>query len=284
MQNNTLERVEALSPSEPIFLDTETISLYGPTRLVQVRQGDFHVELDCNHYPISLIKQTLKNKWLVIHNALYDLTTPDFLKWLPTRVDDTLLLAKAVWPELPSYSLKYLAENILLSYKTDEGSSDWGTHLTPQQLEYAARDTLLLQQLWPLVESGVKDKGYFTLRCKMMDKIRGLSANIIIDYLSLESFVKDLKHQLTLQFDINNHYDVCNILNIKFSHSSYLLSLHNPLAQQIVKERELLAELNMLETILRTRPTTFADVREYYDTLLKGKIYSFIKVDKNSIF
>lgn len=281
MQNNILERVAALSPSEPIFFDTETLGLYGQTRLVQLRQGEFHTELDCHHHSISLIKQALKDKWLVIHNALYDLTTPDFLGWLPLRVDDTMLLTKTLWPKLPSYSLKYLAENFLLSYKTDEGSSNWGVSLTPQQLEYAARDTLLLQQLWPLVECSVKDKGYSTLRYEMMDRVRVLSYRLVIDYPSLESFTKDLKQQLTLQFDINNHYDVCKLLNVKFSHNSYLHSLHNPLAQQIVKERGLLTELNMLEHLLKTHPTFLADVREYCDILLKSKLYSFISIDKN---
>lgn len=70
------------------------------------------------------IRAVLKNSWVVAHNARveYDALTRHLPGWAPQGMIDTLRLARAVWPKLPSHSL-----DSLILYSTVDLASARGT-------------------------------------------------------------------------------------------------------------------------------------------------------------
>ena len=158
-------KLNELDLTKPIFFDTETIGLYGRTRLVQLRQNDISLVFDCFYVNIEDLKYQLKNCHLIGHNIHYDLSCKDFRRWIPSKIDDTLLLAKAQFPTLESFSLKSLVDFLELSeHKGDEGASDWSQYaLTESQLNYAELDTFFVQEIWSRIDEEIKNSNYYKL-------------------------------------------------------------------------------------------------------------------------
>jgi len=134
--------------TKPIMFDTETLGLYGKTRLIQLCQDGKVFMFDCFYIPISQIKEYLQDCHLVGHNLLYDFNCPDFYNFIPKDFDDTLNMAKLTYPYLDSFSLKSLLQMNNLD-KGEEGKSDWAaTYLSDEQLNYAKDDVYLLESIY----------------------------------------------------------------------------------------------------------------------------------------
>lgn len=257
---------QGLDKSKPIIWDTETIGLYGRTRLIQVRQNDVHYEYDCFLHNIEDIKYWFKDCHLVMHNAHYDLSCEDFRRWLPRKLDDTMMLARLQWPELDSHSLGALAQTFNLGIKGEEGASDWSKWaLDEEQLKYAANDTYITQELYKLIEEETKEMDVYkldieTLYSTLVHQNRGLP----IDHKEVLKYKRRLtseikKLNVPSDLNVNSSQQVVAYLNRRIGHTKVensngetlrLLSIEGDKeASQILEKRMKLKQLSYLEDL-----------------------------------
>lgn len=249
---------EGLDKAKPLFFDTETLGFYGKTRLVQVRQDNVAYEYDCFYCNIEEIKHFLKDFHLVGHNIHYDLNCIDFRRWLPKKIDDTLLMARLSLPDLESFSLKSLSEYFNLQEKTEEGSSDWSNYaLTEEQKEYAANDTLIVKQLFDLIATNELLNSYpYKL------DIRSLAYSCIYSHrglpLNRQNMLKLIRESkkvieksiLPPDLNVNSFKQVREYLNVDNSSFEFLQQLNTPEADAIIEKRQAFKNLAFLENLV----------------------------------
>ncbi|MCC6419520.1 MAG: hypothetical protein IT429_14905, partial [Gemmataceae bacterium] len=152
------EVLRLLGSAQVVALDLETTSLSpldGKIRLLSLNDGRRSVIMDCFENPIAQVLPALKDKILVCHNALFDLgwLYRAGLTDLPEAVCTYLLAQLCTAGEgdhgFPSLSLASCCYRWLDGMIVDKGNqrSDWSGTLTPEQIEYAARDTEVLPPL-----------------------------------------------------------------------------------------------------------------------------------------
>lgn len=248
-----------LDKSKPLIWDTETIGLYGRTRLIQVRQGTTAYEYDCFYINIEEVKYYFKDWHLVMHNAHYDLSCPDFKRWLPAKFDDTLAGARLQFFTLDSYSLDFLANALHLGAKGGEGNSDWGAYaLTAEQLEYAANDTLLTQNLYNLLtHETLESKSYkldiAALRVCLVMQHKGMATNrklLNSEAAKCRSEIKRLQGQLPADLNILSPKQVKEYLGTPNADKTLLnkLSRERQDCRDIIDLRAAHKELNFIES------------------------------------
>ena len=247
---------EGLDKTKPIFFDTETLGLYGRTRLVQVRQGKIAYEYDCFFVNIEDLKFWLKDCHLVIHNAHYDLSCRDFQNWIPAKLDCTLYLSRIQWPELTSHSLASLSSQFLSREKTEEGKSDWGEYaLTEEQLKYANIDTLLVEQLWQKISEETKDSPAYKLNVEALlvsleIQNKGMKTNhktLLGEKRKYQKEIKRLTDLLPEGLNVNSPKQVKQYLNVGSSAKGELYKLNNENCDNILKLREATKALTFIE-------------------------------------
>ena len=247
---------DGLNPSKPLFFDTETIGLYGRTRLVQVRQGDVAYEYDCFYVNIEEIKYFFKSWHLVIHNAHYDLSCLDFRRWLPSKLDDTLLMARCLYPELDSFSLESLSKIFNLGVKSDEGASDWSKYrLTPSQLEYATYDTLLVEKLYDLMDKSVCNTPYYKLDiASLLFSCEYEHKGMPVDLKAIRNFKIQLNKSIQSidlpgNLNVNSPKLVREFLDTDNSSKAHLIGLKSEVSQKILDKRKYLKALSYIEDL-----------------------------------
>lgn len=249
-----------LNVDEPIFFDTETLGLYGRTRLVQVRQGDVCYEYDCYYVNIEEIKTFFKDCYLVFHNSIYDLSCPDFKQWLPKKFDDTMLLARQEWPYLDSFSLGNLAEYWKLQEKGPEASSDWSRYnLSSSQLDYASMDTRITEQLFNLISKETFELPNYKLdieniRLACVYQWKGMKVSHKNCKELIKISQKELKKlQLPEELNVNSSKQVREFLGVSTSNKDFLseLSLSDKRAGHILLKRMHLKRISYLQDMLK---------------------------------
>lgn len=157
-----------------LYVDTETIGLYGEIRLVQIFQSHWEqvVIFDTRDTPLSEIFELIKDKQLVFHNGCYDimcfilnlnLSENPFKNW-----QDTFLLGRLRYPHLESFSLDtmlecnlgfdpYFANGIV---KSDMQKSNFKKDLSEEQLLYGAIDVYYMPSLLSEVISEIDSPSY----------------------------------------------------------------------------------------------------------------------------
>lgn len=248
--------------AQPIFFDTETIGLYGRTRLVQLYQSQKDVLiLDCFYINIEDLKYFLKDCYLVGHNIHYDLSCENFRNWLPKAIGDTLIMSTYLWPTLQSFSLSNIAEHLNLGKKTDEGKSDWSVYnLTEEQLSYAARDVMLLEVIYnEFNKTDLVNNIAYLLDIKSTElaleyQNRGLNVSSKNATKLAREFKKKLKEiKLPADLNINSPKQVTEFLSkvagyeIKSSSESALAELDLKEAEQIKEARAIYKHLTFIE-------------------------------------
>lgn len=95
------------NPDAYVYLDTETLGLYGKIKLVQMYQShwDKVAIADTQTIPLETIARALANQSVVLHNAHYDLTCFDLEGCSLPNWDCTLLASRLAMPHLESFSL-----------------------------------------------------------------------------------------------------------------------------------------------------------------------------------
>lgn len=255
MYQKTLKNLTKFDLSKPLFFDTETIGFYGRTRLVQLRQGDIAYEFDCFYLNIEDIKAYLRQAHLVAHNIHYDLSCSDFKRWLPAKVDDTMLMARMLAPELDSHSLKSLVEYYSLGEKTDEGSSDWSQYnLTESQLKYAELDTLYVEKLFELYKSEKLPSAYSldieSIKWALVYQNKGM----VIDRKMMQKYKREMlkivkSSTLPKELNINSPKQVCEFLGVASSSKDEMLKNDDIRCKQILEQRHAMKILSYIESL-----------------------------------
>lgn len=248
------------NPSLPVFMDTETIGLYGRTRLIQLGQGEVRHIIDCYQENIEDIKHILKNYHLVLHNAHYDFSCEDFRRFIPKKIDDTMALARIAWPQLDSFSLDSLSKELKIGIKGKEGDSDWSQlNLTKEQLEYAENDIFLVEEIYKRIPKEVFDNSSYkldmlSLRLALEYQNRGIPVNrkrVMTSIRELKKEIKDADKVLPEDLNVNSSQQVCKLLNTESSASDVLeaMSSTNKFAEQVLIKRKALKSLQYMEEI-----------------------------------
>ena len=170
-----IEHVECLG------LDTETTSLdpfNGRVRLLVISDGTRVWIVDNFKFPVSSVMGSLQGKHLIAHNALFDfkfLASEGF--WPSGPITCTLLLSQVLYAGLKadgnkvlSHSLQAVAKRELqLDVSKELQKSDWSGALSPEQIEYAARDAQILPAI---TESLYKKIHHFKLDTAVSIELR----------------------------------------------------------------------------------------------------------------
>lgn len=146
-----------IDPNAYLYVDTETIGLYGRIRLVQMFQSHWSevAIFDAFQTPLEEIVEALKKAPLVFHNGIYDLSCLRNEGFVIDAYDDTFLLGRLQYPELETFSLDSMLEAALgfCPYtkhgivKANMQKAKWDSLLLDTNLEYAAIDVFYLPKL-----------------------------------------------------------------------------------------------------------------------------------------
>ncbi len=140
-----------------LFFDTETLGLYGPNRLVQLKwQGSSDVMIFDRD--VESAKRVLQQaETIVVHNAFYDFNCPEFIGFdFDGKIFDTRLACIYDRPCAVKFDLDSCLKRYGLGGKGEEGASDWSGELTEEQLYYAEQDVVLLEKLYDKVKHVMK--------------------------------------------------------------------------------------------------------------------------------
>jgi DNA polymerase-1 len=171
-QDQLAEVIANLKNESLVALDLETTGLdphKDSIRLLSlVTKAATHI-VDCQSVdPIGLFP-ILTEKTLVAHNALFDLGFLSSLGFEPGKIADTLILSQLLHAGSKveplkrgqtSRSLDSAVERELgLELDKTHQSADWGSTLTPEMIEYAARDVEVLLPLYEVLQAKIGEAG-----------------------------------------------------------------------------------------------------------------------------
>lgn len=248
---------EGLDRTKPLIWDTETIGLYGQTRLVQVRQGETSYVYDLFYINVEDVKYYFKDWHLVMHNGHYDLSCRDFMRWIPKQFDDTMVAARLAWPGWDSHSLHNVAQQLSLGIKGNEGASDWSQwQLTKEQLEYAELDTLLTEGIYQKIPEGILKSEVYQLDIKSIllscdYQYRGMP----ISKKECQRYTREKKKLikgcklLPEELNVNSSKQVCEFLQTVSSDYSTLKLSTDPRAHEVLQKRSSLKAISYIEDL-----------------------------------
>lgn len=153
-----------------LYLDTETIGLYGRVRLVQLYQShwDSVMIIDAYQTDLSLLDSVLRDCHLVLHNGIYDVTCLAKEGVTISDYEDTFLLGRLHYINLDSFSLDSMLTAVLGSdpyavnglAKHQLQKAKWDGLLLDDQLLYSALDVFYLPKLFAEVYHLLESPSY----------------------------------------------------------------------------------------------------------------------------
>ena len=256
--------IDGLDKNKLLFWDSETIGLYGPTRLIQVRQDNISYVYDCFYINIEDLKAFFKPFKIICHNAHYDFSCFNFRGYYPKELHCSLAAARLNWPEFDSHSLDSLCENLKIGDKGKEGASDWSNYnLSEEQINYAENDTLILQKLYEKIDNKIWDSTSYKLDIKALKvclfmQNKGMITNraeILKQIRTSEKELNLLKMALPSDLNINSPKQVREFLNLKSSEKAVLQaeSNNNPSCNIILKARNAEKTLQFLNIFAKNK-------------------------------
>jgi DNA polymerase-1 len=125
--------------------------------------------VDCQSVNPAELFPILAEATVVAHNALFDLGFLSSLGFEAHKVADTMILSQLLYAgskveplkrRQTSHSLDSVVERELgLELDKTHQSGDWGGTLTPEMIEYAARDVEVLLPLYEVLKAKIEDAG-----------------------------------------------------------------------------------------------------------------------------
>jgi DNA polymerase-1 len=160
--------VADLGHADVVALDLETTGLNprkDSIRLLSLATKDVAYIVDCQSVDPAELLPTLTQSTLVAHNALFDLGFLSCLGFVPGKVADTMILSQLLYAGSKveplkrgqtTHSLDSVVERELgLGLDKTHQSSDWGGTLTPEMIEYAAKDVEVLLPLYEALKAKI---------------------------------------------------------------------------------------------------------------------------------
>jgi DNA polymerase-1 len=141
-------------------------SRIGRVRLVQLTtdRGTFLIDLFAVHpEALAPLWSLLGEKELIGHNLRFEMEFLSRLGFTPGTAHDTMLLSQLLYgPRQPRgfHKLQQVARRELgVTLDKTEQTSDWSGDLSPEQLDYAARDAAVLPGLYRAMTAKIRDAG-----------------------------------------------------------------------------------------------------------------------------
>jgi DNA polymerase I-like protein with 3'-5' exonuclease and polymerase domains len=159
-----------LEGATEVALDLETTGLdprKDSIRLLSLATEDATYIVDCRSVDPAELLPILAEVTLIAHNALFDLGFLSTLGFVPGKVADTMILSQLLHAGSKvqplkrgqtSHSLGSVVERELgLELDKTHQSVDWGGTLTPEMIEYAARDVEVLLPLYEALKARIQE-------------------------------------------------------------------------------------------------------------------------------
>ena len=155
-----------------VALDLETTGLdprKDSIRLLSLATQAATYIVDCQSVDPAELFPILAEATVVAHNALFDLGFLSSLGFEPGKVADTMILSQLLHAGSKveplkrgqtSHSLDSVVKRELgLELDKTHQSADWGGTLTPEMIEYAARDVEVLLPLYEVLKAKIEEAG-----------------------------------------------------------------------------------------------------------------------------
>lgn len=266
----TMESLPAFQPDVPVFIDTETLGLYGKILIIQLYQPQTSENVFIVKNPDTYSIQAILNKYIcVFYNASYDLACifhkkailPGNLFEYCREIHDLLWLSKQTFLGLDKYSLdnvlKYCGIDLYdeINKKALQKSFK-SSDLTDEQFEYAATDVIALHALWDKCNAAKESMAYKVNIKSMLYAIQYQLNGIEVDLDTLNKKLVDINRQIVinngqLDFNVNSPKQCKEKLGTAKSDEATLKTLmaeRNETAELIYKQRRLLKRKTMLES------------------------------------
>jgi hypothetical protein len=155
-----------------VAIDLETTGLDPRTdsiRLLSLATKDATYIVDCRSVDPAGLFPILTEATIVAHNALFDLGFLSSLGFEPGRVADTMIFSQLLYAGAKVEPLKrgqtshnldsVVVRELGLQLDKTHQSSDWGGTLTPEMIEYAAKDVEVLLPLYDVLKAKIEEAG-----------------------------------------------------------------------------------------------------------------------------
>src|SRR5215203_4517492 len=162
------EVIGDLKDVSPVALDLETTGLdprRDSVRLLSLATEAATYIVDCRSVDPAGLFPILAEATLVAHNALFDLGFLAALGFEPGKVADTMILSQLLYAGAKveplkrgqtSHSLDSVVKRDLgIEFDKTHQTSDWGSTLTPEMIEYAAKDVEVLLPLYEALKAKI---------------------------------------------------------------------------------------------------------------------------------
>src|SRR5215211_6047144 len=162
--------VADLGHADVVALDLETSGLNprkDSIRLLSLAAKDVAYIVDCQSVDPAELLPILTAATVVAHNALFDLGFLSSLSFEVGKVADTMILSQLIYAGSKvepltrgqtSHNLASVVERELgLELDKTHQSDDWGATLTPEMVEYAARDVEVLLPLYEVLKNKIEE-------------------------------------------------------------------------------------------------------------------------------
>lgn len=255
-----------------IYLDTETIGLYGRVRLVQLYQShwDCVMLIDAYQTDISPLGSVLSGCHLVMHNGIYDVTCLANEGVAISDYEDTFLLGRLHYLNLDSFSLDCMLTEALGSDpyalngldKKQLQKAKWDGILTDEQLLYSALDVFYLPKLFAQVHHLMESPSYMLDKQAVKAMIEFSKVGIPVDATLLndeKTKTLDLIAEFAERYpDVkpNSPKQMKEVLNCDGTSDKELARLAsdgNELAQVVRDWRKAIKKLNFIEKFNKPR-------------------------------
>jgi len=155
-----------------VALDLETTGLNprkDSIRLLSIATKAGTYIVDCYSVDPTELLPILTEATVLAHNAIFDLGFLSSLAFVPGMVVDTMILSQLLYAGSKSeplkrgqtsHSLDSVVERELgLELDKTHQNSDWGDTLTPEMIEYAAKDVEVLLPLYEALKAKIEEAG-----------------------------------------------------------------------------------------------------------------------------
>lgn len=210
----------SINPEKYVYVDTETIGLYGRIRLVQIYQSDWDevIIFDTNETPLYEIYTLISKHTCVFHNGCYDMSC--FIKNLGSEAvfndwEDTFLAGRLCFPDLETFSLDSMLERVLnfdpyeavgIDKKSMQKSNFKG-EISQDQLLYGAIDVRFMPELMQKIcnQNGLEHFSYTLDKLSVQYMLKFSQVGIPV---SKENLLTERANTLPLITDFQNTYSV----------------------------------------------------------------------------
>jgi DNA polymerase-1 len=263
-----------------IFADIETDGLYINQRLLQLYIPEYNkttqylIDYDyLDDFFKGLLKDIIANNHTVWQGGNYDLGTMNLLK-VPFKLDDTLAMSRIAYPLWDGYGLDQICSRLGITIYDDLGLDKkalqkakfkLGVPLTPDQLNYAAADVLVLAHIYYRPEMAVARKNK-TYKLDMLNlgycaiyqqNAIQVDANLIQNRIAEAQTTADVNTSILVNkynsLNVNSPKQCREALGTENSNKLTLITAigeGNELAQIIYDQRRLLKAITMMKSYL----------------------------------